>query len=96
MRKILLKMHTGYAGMDSCEAYLVPDDVSDNELDEWAYWKAVDHAEAYGIYPPSEDDEEEEPEYSGDNIDGSWRLFEDKDIGKVTYGANDGPEWNVW
>lgn len=89
-------MHTGYAGMGSHEAYLVPDHISDEELDDWAYWKAVEHAESYGIYPPSEDDEEEESEYSGENIDGSWRLFEDKDLGKVTYGANDGPHWNTY
>lgn len=76
-------MHTGYAGMDSHEAYLVPDHVTDNELDEWAYYKAVDHAESYGIYPPSEDDFEEEGEYSGENIDGSWRLLRIKMLEKL-------------
>jgi len=95
MRKILLTMHTGYAGMDSHEAYLVPDDVSNDELDSWAYWKAVDHAESYGIYPSSlEDDEDISSTYSGDNIDGDWRLFEEKDSGKVLYGANQDISWN--
>jgi hypothetical protein len=89
-------MHTGYAGMDSHEAYLVPDHVTDNELDEWAYYKAVDHAESYGIYPPSEDGFEEEGDYSGDNIDGSWRLFEDKDVGKVMYGHQKEVHWNKY
>ena len=93
MRKILLTMHTGYAGMDSHEAYLVPDDISNDELDDWAYWKAVDHAESYGIYPPSDEDDEESC-YTGDNIDGHWRLFEEKDRGKVIYGYNQEISWN--
>lgn len=100
MRKILLTMHTGYCGMDSHEAWLIPDDVSDEDLDNWAWERAVDHADSYGIYPESDENEEDEnyvePRYSGNNIDGSWRLFEDKDLGKVTYGANDGPQWNEW
>ncbi len=86
-------MHTGYSGMDSHEAYLVPDDIPNDVLDDWAYWKAVDHAESYGIYPPS-DEEEEEPNYPGDNIEGHWRLFEEKDSGKVLYGANQEISWN--
>ena len=100
MRKILLTLRTGYAGMSAHEAWLIPEDVSDDDLDNWAWERAVDHADSYGIYPSDfdaeEDEDAEEPRYSGDNIEGSWRLFEDKDLGKVTYGANDGPEWNVW
>lgn len=85
--------------MDNHEAWLIPDDVSDEDLDNWAWERAVDHAESYGIYPPNEDgeeDEENEPEYSGDNIEGSWRLFEDKDEGKVKYGYKDEISWNEW
>lgn len=83
--------------MSSHEAWIIPEGVSDNELDDWAYYKAIDHAEMYGVYPPSDnEDEDDEPEYPGDNIDGHWRLFEDKDTGKVTYGTNAGPEWNEW
>lgn len=96
MRKILLTMHTGYASMDSHEAYLVPDDISNDELDDWAYWKAVDHAESYGIYSPSDEDDEEEQDYAGDNIDGSWSLFEEKDTGKVIYGSNQEISWNTY
>lgn len=99
MRKILLTMRTGYCGMDSHEAWLIPEDVEDNDLDNWAWERAVDHAASYGIYPTdydAEEDEENEPEYSGDNIDGHWRLFEDKDLGKVTYVPNEGPEWLEW
>jgi hypothetical protein len=85
--------------MNSHEAWLIPDDVSDEDLDNWAWERAVEHAESYGIYPPSDDGEEEgyvEPKYSGSNISGSWRLFKGKDLGKVTYGNNDGPQWNEW
>lgn len=88
-------MHTGYAGMTSHEAYLVPEGVPDDELDDWAYGGAVEHAASYGIYPPSDDDEYES-EYTGDNIEGTWRLFEEKDRGKVTYGANQEIGWNVY
>ena len=92
-------MRTGYCGMTANEAWLIPESIPDNELDEWAYYKAVDHAGYYGIYPPSEEDEDEDEKesgYSGENIEGNWRLFEDKDLGKVTYGSKDTPKWNTW
>lgn len=98
MRKILLTMHTGYAGMSSHEAWLIPEGVFDNELDDWAWERAVDYADSYGIYPPSDssENEDDEPEYPGDNIDGSWRLFEGKDAGKVMYGSKHEISWNEW
>lgn len=96
MRKILLTLRTGYAGMSAHEAWLIPEDVSDDDLDNWAWERAVDHADSYGIYPPSDDDFEEEGDYSGDNIDGSWRLFEDKDAGKVMYGHQQEIHWNTY
>lgn len=96
MRKIVFHLHTGYAGMDTDVAYLVPDDVTNEELDDRAYWEAVEHASHYGIYPPCDEDEEDEPEYSGENIEGSWHLYTDKDKGKLTYGANDEIEWNEY
>ncbi len=61
----------------------------DDELDEWAYWKAVEHAESYGIYPPSDDD-------STNTIEGHWRLFEEKDRVKVLYGDNQEIDWNEY
>lgn len=102
MRKIFLTMHTGYVGMDSHEAWLVPDDVTDKELDDWAYWKAVDHAESYGIYPPHEyeyedevDEDEEYDRMAGENIEGHWRLYKDSDEGYVTFSSS-GVEWNEY
>lgn len=98
MRKILLTLHTGYCGMEAHEAWEIPETVSDDELDTWAWECAVEHAGRYGIYPESDEDDEdlEDSRYSGHNIEGSWRIFEDKDTDKVTYGANDGPSWNTW
>ena len=84
MKKMILSLTTGYAGMKSCEAYLVSDeDYNDwktgdvnNNLDSEAWQAAVDFAESYGIYLPDEDNEEEETgRYSSANISGFWEEY---------------------
>lgn len=65
--------HTGYCGMDSHEVLVLPAHYSDDEVQEIAWEMAVENAAMFGIYPPEdlEDDEEcDEPEYSGENIEG--------------------------
>ncbi|CAB4134422.1 hypothetical protein UFOVP273_57 [uncultured Caudovirales phage] len=59
-RKIVFHYHTGYCGSDGIDFYEVPDDVTDEELYDFAHTEAVEHASRYGIYP-----EEERPEDDG-------------------------------
>jgi len=82
MRKIYFTYHTGYCGMDSHEVVEFPNDVTDLELDDHAWQEALQHAESYGIYPPSDEDFDEDgfetedsPCYSGENIEGSWEEY---------------------
>ena len=78
MRKIVIGMHAGMAGTDSWAFWLVPDNVSDTELADFAWELARDHAEMYGIYPREEyldtKDYDEDSESYSDSIEG-W--FED-------------------
>ena len=80
MRKIVIGMDAGCAGTDAWEFYLVPDDVSDDELSDFAWQRGKDHAESYGIYPRDEyvDTEEfdEDDECYSDNIEGWWEPYD--------------------
>jgi hypothetical protein len=85
MRKIYFSYSTGYVGMDSHEVVEYPDDVTNSELDQDAWYAALQHAETYGIYPPSDDDfdedgfereSEDSPCYSGDSIEGHWEEYD--------------------
>jgi hypothetical protein len=82
MRKIAIGMYAGCAGTDAWEFYEVPDDISDDELSEFAWQRGKDHAEAYGIYPREEysDTEEfdEDDECYSDNIEGWWEDYDPK------------------
>ena len=83
MRKMVLCLDAGIVGTDTYDFYLIPDDISDADLAEAAWEFAVDHAEAYGIYPEAyrevaedENDEENgEGQYS-DSISGWWEEYD--------------------
>lgn len=70
MKKLIVKMNTGYAGMSAYDILIMPDDATEDEISEEAYYMAVQHAEMYGIYPPDYDSEEDDVDMSGENIDG--------------------------
>jgi len=67
MRKIVIGMHAGICGTDHWEFYLVPDQVTDEELSDFAWQCGKDHAEGYGIYPKSE--YEDDPDLSEEDLD---------------------------
>lgn len=101
MRKIVIGMHAGLAGTGAREFYLVPDEVTNAELEDFAWQCGKDHAEMYGIYPKSEyedcsdisEEELESDDYS-DNIEG-W--FEEYDPEKHDgHSMNGTPSWNEY
>ena len=67
-------LSVGYAGMGACEAMLVEDSATEDEIQQEAYYLALQNAEMYGFYPPNEgDDEDAETENSdqySSNIEG--------------------------
>lgn len=75
MRKLIVFMSTGYAGMDACDALLVEDSATEDEIQEEAWQLAIEHAESYGIYPYEEYADEEDFDADSDsyshNID-AW------------------------
>lgn len=98
-KKIIIHLSVGYCGMDSDEGWIVPADTTDAELDAFAYDLALGHAETYGYYPPDDENDEEDEDAAGDkisdNIEGSWKLYdEERDAGKLCYG--NGPQFNTY
>jgi hypothetical protein len=97
-KKIIVHLEVGYAGMSTDEGWIVPVSMTEEELSEFCWERACDHAEMYGYYPPNDDaDEEDEDEPSGDNIshniEGSWQDYnEKKHAGKISYGRG-GPQF---
>ncbi len=91
MRKMVLCLTAGFVGTHAHVFYLVPEDISDEDLEESAWQYAVEHAEAYGIYPESrrELDEdynecEDDDNYYSDSICGWWEAYEpEKHDGKA-------------
>lgn len=81
MKRIFFKYSNGAVGCEGVDCFEVNDDVSDDELDEMAYWQAVEHASRYGIELCDEDCEDEncEMEHPGNtHIDGYWELYDPK------------------
>ncbi len=79
MRKLVLCLHAGVVGTDEYEFYLVPEGVTERELDNYAWQRAVEHAESYGIYPRSEyegeEDFDEDDDCYSDNMEGWWEEY---------------------
>ena len=77
MRKMIVHLSVGFAGMDGTEALLVEDDATEEAIAQEAWLMAVNHAERYGYYPAdlySESEDEEDADWNSDsysdNIDG--------------------------
>lgn len=81
MKRIFFKYYNNQVGKEGCDCLEVEDDTTDAEIDEMAYYQAIDHAESYGIYLC--DDECEDPdcenEHPGDtHIEGAWEIYDPK------------------
>lgn len=84
--KMVLRLHAGIAGTDFAEFFLVPVGTTQDELDEYAYQRAIEHAESYGIYPTesmpedcdSDEDDLNEDSYS-DSMEGWFERYDPKE-----------------
>lgn len=81
MKHYIVHMHVGYAGMDGHDILSMPDDATEEEVQDEAQLMALGHAESYGYYPPSDEYSEEDDDDSdkiSDNIEG-WAEPYDPD-----------------
>ena len=81
MKHYIVHMHVGYAGMDGHDILSMPDDATMEEVQDEAHLMALEHAESYGYYPPSDEYSEEDDDDSdkiSDNIEG-WAEPYDPD-----------------
>lgn len=77
MKHYIVHMHVGYAGMDGHDILSMPDDATEDEVQDAAHLMAIEHAESYGYYPsgdeyPEEDDSDDDwnSDRISDNIEG--------------------------
>lgn len=95
-RLIVFSLDAGFCGMDGHEFAVFDDDVTDEELADEAWQRALNHAGMYGIYLQSEyeDDpditeEELDSDTYSENIDGYWEDFDpEKHDGLVCGGGS--------
>jgi len=103
MKKVILTLDAGFAGMTEYETYSVSDELWDiytgkakgeDVLGNFAWERAVDHASMYGIYPEgdrsdTEEDDEEGDSYS-DSIEGYFEEYNEEEHSGLKSG---GGEW---
>lgn len=75
MKKMFVKYHTGYAGMDGYELLEFDDSYTEEQIAEEVFWQAVQHAESYGVElcPEGDDCDYQECEFEhlgSTNIEG--------------------------
>ena len=59
-KKMVLHLYTGILGTGVSFFYELNKDYTAEELDEYAYERAVEHAQQYDIYPPEHLDEDQD------------------------------------
>ena len=100
---MVLRMSAGTC-MKGADFYLVPDDITDEQLADAAWQEAVEFASSYGKYPESalEDMSEEEyaelsesdlDSYTGD-IWGSFENYDPKKHDGLVTGFDTEPRWS--
>ncbi len=68
MRSMALCVDTSMSGTDDWQFFMVPDHVTQEELDDYGYDAACQHAESYGIYVNEGGEAEDE---EGD----TWEIY---------------------
>lgn len=89
---MVLHLNAGFAGTDATEFWKIPVNISEYDLSNLAWERALDHAEMYGIYPenwrPTAFDEEDEDSYS-DDIEGYFEDYDPKAHDGLRIGGDD-------
>ena len=80
-KKIFFHLHTGYCGEDDYTVAEFKDDATDEEISEYGYQLAINHAASYGheLCDADCEDEDCDREHEGSsNIEGPWVLYDPK------------------
>lgn len=75
-KKMVLRMYTSTVGTDATEFCLVPDNITQTELDDYAWESACQNAESFGIYPPDPEGTEEDNVDTDENIIGHFEPYD--------------------
>lgn len=75
-KKMVLRMYTNTVGTDATEFCLVPDSITQKELDEYAWASACQNAESFGIYPPDPEGTEEDNVDTDEDISGHFEPYD--------------------
>jgi hypothetical protein len=104
-RKMVLFVKCG-VGTKSASAYLVPEGLSQEVIDEYAWESAVEHGQSYGVYlddeRPEDFDEEEQggesqEEYNTDAINGWFEAYDaDEHDGELLFGNFNDFQWTYY
>lgn len=94
-RKVVFFASCG-VGTDTAEAFIVPEGWTDGMLSDEAWQFATQHAESYGVYPDSDDEDTENPNgLTWNEVEGYWEEYDsEKHDGHLLYGYNDEVSWN--
>lgn len=101
-KRIVLLLSCG-VGTDTAEGWIVPSSLTEDTLSDFAWERAVEYAESFGIYAAgNEDDYETLEEYEEDlwgqeAINGHWEIYNPKKHdGKLLYGNNSVINWETY
>jgi hypothetical protein len=104
-RKMVLFVECG-AGTKDASAYLVPEGISQEVIDDYAWESAVEHGQSYGVYPdherPEDFDEEEQggwnrEEYNTEAINGWFEEYDaDEHDGQLLFGDSNDFQWTYY
>jgi hypothetical protein len=64
VKKLIVFMTTGYCGEEAADALSVPENFTEEEINDIAWEMAVDNAESYGRELEPDDDPEDEVDYA--------------------------------
>ena len=74
--KIVVRMHTGYCGMDATEFYELHKPYIEEALIDFCWERACNNAESYGIYPSFDRPDDEDDDQYSENIEGWYELYD--------------------
>lgn len=77
MREIFYRLEIGYAGCQDEGATVVPDDMTNDQIDNMVHEMALEHAQSWeGDERLIEDWNADETDYFYQNVEGTWEFIE--------------------
>jgi hypothetical protein len=90
-------------GAHELQAWEVPAELDEQEIDTLAWNLACEYAESYGVYDPGETtdwddlDAWEEADHAWSQVEGWWATYDSaKHDGELLYGNNTEVQWNQY